>query len=193
LFVEGILSQQDLESYHKLGTFLLGHPVKNKDKGIEFSTGSLGLGLSLSSGLAYLYRRQNISRKVFCLVGDGELDEGSNWEALKFAQHHELSNLICLIDNNGFQQTGSKSEISNFKFAPSFFDKLGWEAAEVDGHSNLELFQSITNLINSKISKPKVIICNTIKGKGIKLMENNNDYHHKMITQSSYEEFLKII
>lgn len=191
LHIEGLLTEEDLKSYHKLGSFLLGHPVKKKNKGIDFSTGSLGLGLSLSAGLAYLYKNQNLSKNVFCLVGDGELDEGSNWEAIKFAQHYQLDNLICFIDNNGFQQTGTNIQISSLPSISNFFSELGWEVVEVNGHSNSELFQNISKLLKSKINKPKVVICKTVKGKGIKLLENNNDFHHKIISKSMYEQFFE--
>ena len=111
LFEKKILSEENINSFEKQGTNLLGHPVKNLDLGIEFSTGSLGMGLSIGSGIAIALKKKQLSKKVYVLLGDGECNEGSVWESAIYCSSCGLDNLVGIIDNNGLQQTGTNKEI----------------------------------------------------------------------------------
>jgi transketolase len=189
----GLINDKELESYHKFKSSLLGHPVKNRKLGIEFSTGSLGMGLSLANGLAYLKKVNNSLGSVFCLLGDGEINEGSVWESIQFAAHHSLSQLICLIDNNGYQQTGSLTEISNSGNILEKFQSFKWHVTYIDGHDTTQLANAISAAVNSQTGLPNAIVCQTVKGKGVKDMENNNKWHHSLLSVTQYEIFKESI
>lgn len=185
----GYISDKDLKSFEKNGSDLLGHPVKNKKIGIEFSNGSLGMGLSIGIGLGIGYKKKETINKVYILMGDGECNEGSVWEAAMCAPKFELDNLVLFIDNNQYQQTGSNDEIlknSNLKLK---FDNFGWDAYEIDGHNISDLYKTI-NELNFNNKKPKVLVCKTIKGKGISFTESDNKWHHSVLSKSNYEQAL---
>jgi transketolase len=189
----GRVSDLDLSSYHKLKSKLLGHPVKDRSKGIEFSTGSLGMGLSLACGLALLKKLNHESGRIFCLVGDGELNEGSNWESIQFAAHHQLGNLICLVDSNSFQQTGNTKLISSSGELINKFKAFNWNCFEINGHCSSDITDAILKVIDLKNSLPSVLICKTIKGKGIPQIENDNRWHHSLMSDAQFEMFRESI
>jgi transketolase len=183
----GFISEQDLELFECDGADLLGHPVKNTSKGIEFSTGSLGMGISISVGIAISAKLKSKNFKVYSILGDGELNEGSVWEALMCASKFQLKNLIFIIDKNNYQQTGSTKSIminENLKKKLSSFDL---DVIDIDGHN----YKEIENALSFINSKPKIIIANTIKGKGFSFAENNNSWHHSVITDKIYNEAIK--
>ena len=176
---------EELKTFEKSDSDLLGHPVMNRKKGIEFSNGSLGMGLSLGIGVALAGKKKNINYKVYVLIGDGECNEGSIWEACLSAPNLNLSNLTTIIDRNNFQQTGSGEEIMNLGDLGQKWNSFGWEVSEVNGHDTKALYDILNKQNHSH--KPICIIANTIKGKGFSFAENNNEWHHAILTQKQYE------
>tara|TARA_B100000029_G_C17498251_1_gene931745 strand:+ start:601 stop:1428 length:828 start_codon:yes stop_codon:yes gene_type:complete len=182
----GFFQREKLETFEKDGSFLLGHPVINKKKGIEFSNGSLGMGLSLGIGVSIAAKRSNKNYKVFVLMGDGECNEGSVWEAAMSAPHFKLDNLTAILDHNNLQQTGSNKEIMSTAELSNKWKSFNWDVKEIDGHD----VNQILDAFKYVSSKPKLILANTIKGKGFSFAENNNDWHHKIMTKKQYDEAL---
>jgi len=185
----GVLSDKELISFEKDDSDLAGHPVKNLDKGIEFSTGSLGMGLSIAVGLGIAFKRKEAKNKVFVIMGDGECNEGSNWEAFMTASHYNLDNLVVFIDKNNFQQTGNCEEILNLDNLSKKLKSFNCFSQEIDGHDHNQIFKAIDNNLNT--NKPNVIVANTIKGKGINFFENKNEWHHSVLSKKAYEEALE--
>ena len=172
-----LMSKKKMMSHYTNGSYLSGHVSHYKNPGIVVSTGSLGNGLSIGCGLALSKRQNNIKTKVYVLVSDGEINEGCFWEAIMFAQHHKLSNLICLIDKNKYQSIKSTKETLDLDPLKNKFKSFNWDYFEADGHCHKSINQAINkSLINFK---PSVISFNTIKGKGISFMENQNVWHYK--------------
>ena len=159
----------------------------NIKRGIEFSGGSLGMGLSQGVGIALAYRRKGIGNRVFVLLGDGECDEGSVWEAIMSATHFKLDNLIVIVDKNQLQSDGNTHDIMDLGNLSSKFCAFGFDTYEVDGHDVIELCDALSVAINKKDSRPKAIIAGTIKGKGISFMENDPEWHHKALNERQYE------
>ena len=185
----GYISKQELKTFEKDDTNLLGHPVINRNLGIDFSNGSLGMGLSLGIGVAISSKKKNKKFSVYVIVGDGECNEGSIWEAAMAAPNFKLDNLYVIIDKNNFQQTGSNKEIMNVGNLKDKWSSFGWETTELNGHSIQELYSYFQE--SKKIIKPKAIVANTVKGKGFSFSENNNDWHHSVLTKNFYEKALK--
>lgn len=186
----GFINNDILNTFEKNGSDLLGHPVKNKKIGIEFSNGSLGMGLSIGIGLGIGYKKLKFMNKIYVLMGDGECNEGSVWEAAMSAPKFELDNLVLFIDNNQYQQTGSNDEILKNQNLKIKFENFGWDAYELDGHDINNLYKTI-NELNFKNKKPKVLVCKTIKGKGISFTESDNNWHHSVLSKSNYEKALE--
>ena len=184
---KGYFAKEDLNLFEKNGSFLLGHPVINKKKGIEFSNGSLGMGLSLGIGVAIAAKKNKKNYKVFVLIGDGECNEGSVWEASMSASHFKLNNLTAILDKNNLQQTGSNEEIMSTKELVDKWRSFNWDVKEIDGHD----ISQILAAFNHVSEKPKLIMAKTIKGKGFSFSENNNDWHHKIMTKKQYDEALE--
>ncbi len=187
----GHLSDDQLKTFEKNDTELPGHPVMNKKFGIEFSTGSLGMGLSLGIGVALSSFKKNKNFHVYVLLGDGECNEGSVWEAAMAAPNLNVGNLNVIIDKNNFQQTGTNEEIMNLRNLKDKWSSFGWHTSEIDGHNIENLIKHFSSI--KKINQPKVIIANTIKGKGFSKFENDNKWHHAVLTKSMYEEALSEI
>lgn len=182
------LKKKDLETFETDESNLLGHPIMNKSIGIEFSTGSLGMGISLGVGVALAAKKKQKKFKVYVIIGDGECNEGSVWEAILCASHFKLDNLIIIVDKNNFQQTGKNNSIMDLKNLKSKFISFGCNTIEIDGHNLSKLHSSF---LKKNFNKPKVIIAKTIKGKGVKLFENDNNWHHSIITKKIYKEIVK--
>lgn len=180
---KGFFSKDSLNLFEKNDSFLLGHPVINKKKGIEFSNGSLGMGLSLGIGVALAAKIRNKNFKTYVLIGDGECNEGSVWEAAMSAPHFQLKNLTAILDNNNLQQTGSNKEIMSSSNLEKKWTSFNWHTIIVDGHNTEELEKAF----NVESNKPKLILAKTIKGKGFKFSENNNEWHHKVLTKNQYD------
>ena len=185
LVEKGFITKEELKTFEKSGSFLLGHPVINKQKGIEFSTGSLGMGLSLGIGVAISGKKRKLNFKTYVILGDGECNEGSVWEGAMLASHLKLNNLVVIVDRNNFQQTGKSDDILNLGNLHEKWKSFGWHTKEVDGHNLLELQTHLK--LDEHSDKPKAIIAKTIKGKGLSFAENNNEWHHKVLTKKNYE------
>ena len=186
----GLISNDEMKTFEEDGSNLLGHPVANKDLGIEFSTGSLGMGLSIGIGLAIASQKKNFFFKTFVILGDGECNEGSVWEAAMAAPNLKVKNFLAIIDKNKFQQTGANSEIMNIDPIEDKWKAFGWNVKTLNGHdipSILSYFETID------FEKPNLLVANTIKGKGFSFSENNNDWHHGTISKKIYEEALNEI
>jgi len=184
----GYIPEEDLKTFEKNGSYLYGHPVMNRSKGIEFSNGSLGMGLSLGVGVSLAGKRKKLDYKVYVLLGDGECNEGSVWEAAMAASHYKLDNLIAIIDRNNLQQTGGNSEIMSVGDLVSKWISFGWSVKEIDGHNFSEIIDALVHKKNHK--GPYAIIANTVKGKGFSFSENNNAWHHASLSSSQYESAL---
>jgi transketolase len=185
LMHSGFIPVEAIEKFEKDDSFLLGHPVKNLDYGIEFTTGSLGMGLSIGIGVAIAAKKRELNYKTYVLVGDGECDEGSVWEAIAFAAHRELDNLCLIIDRNRLQLGGNTEDIMRHGDLKSKLADFGWNAKEIDGHNLTEIAQTFSCL--GENNKPLAIIANTVKGKGFSFAENNNAWHHAIMTAAQYE------
>ena len=185
----GYIAKEELKTFEKNDTNLLGHPVINRKLGIDFSNGSLGMGLSLGIGVAISSKKKKKKFNVYVVIGDGECNEGSIWEAAMAAPNFKLDNLYAIIDKNNFQQTGSNKEIMNVASLKDKWSSFGWHTVELDGHNIEELYNFFND--SGKINKPKAIIAHTIKGKGFSFSENNNDWHHSILTKSFYDKALK--
>lgn len=180
----GYLTHKELYTFEQNGTILPGHPIINKEKGIEFTNGSLGMGLAVGIGNAIASRKKELCFKTFVLLGDGECNEGSVWEAAMAAGHYKLDNLTAIVDRNNFQLSGANDDIMNLGDLYKKFDSFGWYAIEIDGHDIFSIYKALTEYSNGK---PKAIIANTIKGKGFSFSENTNDWHHTVLTQKHYD------
>ena len=181
----GFFPLEDLENHYKNGSKFSGH-ISHKDiPGIEVSTGSLGHGLGIGVGIAYSARIQNKNFKTFVLLSDGELDEGSNWEAFLFISHHKLNNLITIIDYNKLQSLGTVSSTLELEPLVNKFEAFGFKVFDINGHDHQVIFKSLKNALGS--SKPCILLCNTIKGKGVSFMENSVLWHYRTPQGEEYK------
>ena len=180
-----LLSDKILNSYGLNGSILGGHPDSTKIKNVEASTGSLGHGLPTATGIALGLKIKNQKNKVYCLIGDGECQEGSIWEAASISANLKLDNLVCLLDWNKSAQQLMK--IENLK---KKWEAFGWITSISDGHSEKSLESSFKKIGNKK-DKPKIIICKTTKGKGISFMEGHGIWHHKIPNHTEFKEIKK--
>lgn len=181
----GWLTDSDIQNYFSDGTKLKGLSDSHVP-GLEVSSGSLGHGLSVGVGLALAAKIKQTNQRCFAIVGDGEINEGSIWEALMFAAHFELANLLVIVDENGYQAMGSTEEVIRLGNIVDKFRAFGFEADEVDGHDEVALDNMIRGLMAKKLNQPKAIIAHTIKGKGISFMETDNRWHYTRLTPETY-------
>jgi transketolase len=177
LHLMDFFSREVLDTFGKNGSFLTTH-VNHKVPGVELSTGSLGHGLSVATGVALAGKRKKADWKVYAILSDGELDEGSNWEAILFAPHHQLNNLVVIIDYNKIQSFGDVADVLNLHPLDQKFKAFGWDVKEIDGHNHSEISAAL-NKSNLHPQKPTVIIANTIKGNGVDFMEHQLAWHYK--------------
>lgn len=184
----GYFPSEELTTFRKLGTRLQGH-VHRKVPGVELNTGSLGHGLSVSNGIAIGAKLQNKDFKVFCLMGDGEIQEGSVWEAAMTAAHYKLDNVCAIIDYNKIQENGLISEIMGLEPLVQKWQSFGWNTIEVDGHKIDDLIKAFDHCDQVK-DKPSVIIAHTVKGKGVSFMENTSQWHGKAPNAQQLEKAL---
>jgi transketolase len=191
LNVIGCITDIELaDNYLTDGGFLPTHTEKNLNKGIECSSGSLGMGLSFAIGKALAAKLCNKSYKVFVILGDGECNEGSCWEAMMAARQYKLDNLIMLIDKNNLQSDGYTKDIMNVDLF-SCVNAMGWKTVEINGHDLKAIIDTFHELLSMPDDIPKAIIANTIKGKGISFMENNNAWHHGHLSDEQYETAMR--
>ena len=174
----GYFPVEELITLRKMGSKLQGHPVRGKVPGVEMSTGSLGQGLSMACGIALAGKLDGKDYWTYCLLGDGEMQSGQNWEAAMFARHHGLSNLIAFVDRNRLQIVGNTEDVIGLDPLPEKWRAFGWNVIIVDGHNVRQILDAIDKASISK-KNPTVIIMNTVKGKGVSFMENNAGFHGK--------------
>lgn len=180
----GLISDEDIASFESNGSILHGHATRDISRGIEFSGGSLGLGLSYAIGVALAGKLDNYPYRVYVIIGDGECNEGIVWEAFMSAAHFKLDNLTVVVDHNKLQYDGDVSTIMNMGSLKEKFEAFGFNVDDVDGHDVEKLFSAFQNYNQSK---PSVIIANTVKGKGVSFMENKKEWHHSVLSQEQYE------
>ena len=185
----GLISTENLSTYKSELSELISHPIRNLDNGIESSNGSLGHGLSYGAGIAYALKLKKFNSKVYVLIGDGECNEGSIWEAAMSSSSLKLDNLTCIIDCNLFQSDGKTNNIINQENLAQRWNSFGWHVIEIDGHSFSDIDKAFS--LFQPTNKPKLILAKTVKGKGVDFMENNNSWHHGRLTESLYQEAIK--
>jgi transketolase len=181
----GWLSDADMQTYFSDGTRMKGLSDAHVP-GLEVSSGSLGHGLSVGVGLALAAKRRGTSQRVFAVVGDGEANEGAIWEALMFASHAWLNNLIVILDANGLQAMGSTADVMDMESLVEKFSAFGLETREIDGHDESALSHTLDELLASPDPRPKGIVARTVKGKGISFMEHNNVWHYTRLNAETY-------
>ena len=180
----GFFDKSELLDYAQDGSKFSGHISHEDIPGVEFSTGSLGHGLSVASGVALRAKLDNIDYKVFTILGDGELDEGSNWEAFMFAAHKKLNNLCAVIDRNNLQSIDTTENTLALEPLAEKIRSFGWYVEEIDGHDH----QALENALNIYSIKPLCLIGRTVKGKGVSFMENNIEWHYKTPKGSEFDQ-----
>jgi transketolase len=178
----GYFPPDELATLRKFGSRLQGHPDMCKLPGLEASTGSLGQGLSVACGIALAMKMDKRSNRVYCLMGDGELDEGQIWEAAMTGSHWELDNLCGIVDRNGLQIDGRTDDVKTLEPLGDKWHAFGWNVIDIDGHSIREISTALNRFRHSHF-RPTVIIANTIKGKGVSFMENQAGWHGKAPTR----------
>lgn len=185
----GYLSSEDITNYFKDGTKLKGLS-DCRVPGLEVTSGSLGHGLSVAVGLALGAKLKNSNQKIYCIVGDGESNEGSIWEALLFAAHWKLTNLVVIFDCNGFQAMGATQEIMEMDSMKKKLEAFNFETLEIDGHDRRAIEKSILQFNKSSHLMPKALIAKTVKGKGISFMQANNEWHYTRLNENTYKAAL---
>lgn len=181
----GLVADDEIKTFKQPGSFLTGHPSRNVERGIVFSSGSLGQGLSLGIGSCLAARHFGYeNRRVYVLLGDGECDEGSIWEAAMCAAHYGLSNLIAIVDANGLQYDESTYETMTLGNQVLKWESFGWDAVMVNGHDFSELIPAL----EASSEKPRVIIAKTVKGKGVSFAEGVASWHSAQLTQKLYDQ-----
>lgn len=185
---EGFFSKEILKTFSKPNSILGGEPTIPNIPGVEATTGSLGHGLSIGVGMALANKIDNKSEKVYVLLGDGELEEGTVWEAIMFASHKKLDNLVVIVDCNKIQKMGKVEDIISIKSWKDKFSSFDFNVKEVDGHNIDELYKSFIE--KNDTNKPLVVFCNTIKGKGVSIVENNARWHWKLPSKKELKIFM---
>ncbi len=186
----GFFSKEELKSFRKLGSMLQGHPDMKHIPGVDMSSGSLGQGLSAANGMALSSKMDERGFRVYCLVGDGEIEEGQFWEAAMSSSHYKLDNLCVIVDNNKLQIDGPVSEVMNVYPLKEKLQSFGFKVFEVDGN-NIDELISVFQKTKTVKEKPSAIIANTIKGKGVSFMENQVGWHGKAPNEEQYNEAMK--
>lgn len=186
---QGFFPEEDLNTLCKYKSHYIGHPTR-KVKGVEQNTGALGHGLSISVGNAIAAKLDEKDFRVFTLLGDGELPEGSNWEAALTAAHYKLDNLCAIIDKNDLQISGRTADVCNTDPVDKKFESFGWAVKHVDGHDLKALKEAFDSLPFSE-GQPSLIIAHTVKGKGVSFMENQISWHHGVPNPQQYNDAIK--
>jgi len=184
----GFFDTELLETHYQNGSLLSGHVSHKGIPGVEFSTGSLGHGLAVAVGMSLDAKLRGKRNKVYCLLSDGECDEGSNWEAVLIAAHHKLDNLIVIVDYNKLQSVGTNSETLNLEPFADKWRAFNWDVLECNGHSLSELSDVLTTNRNSA---PLCVIAHTVKGKGVSFMENQVLWHYRTAKGEEFEKAIK--
>jgi len=182
-------NEELLNNYCKDGSKLAGHSTKGSVPGVEVSTGALGHGLPMATGMALAGKIDKKNYKVFVLISDGECDEGTTWESALFSAHHKLDNLTLLIDYNKWQAFGRTKDVLNLEPLAKKWESFGWQVKEIDGHNFSEIEKVLSGVPFEK-GKPSVVICHTIKGKGLSFVEDKLESHYVKLTEEDYKKAL---
>lgn len=180
----GYFPKEELKTYRDLGR-LTGHP-NPKLPGVEIATGSLGQGLSVGHGMALAYKLDKIDKRIYVMLGDGELQEGSCWEAIMSAGHYKSDNLIAIVDNNKVAQDHTTKDLKDIEPIDKKFEDFGWDVLRIDGHDINAIIEALDKAKNNS-GKPTVIIADTIKGKGVSFMEGDHNWHGKAPDEEKYK------
>ena len=186
----GFIKEEELTKFRKIDGLLQGHPDKNKVPGIDMSTGSLGQGLSVANGMAISSKMNHEGYRVYCLLGDGEIEEGQVWEAAMTASKYKLDNLCVVVDSNNLQIDGTVEEVKGLDNIEGKFKNFGFNTIVVNGHDMQQLIDSFETAKLTK-GKPTAIIAKTVKGKGISFMEGKAEWHGKAPNKEQYEQAIK--
>ena len=192
LAYRGFFPIEDLKTFRNINSYLQGHPDRKHIPGVDMTTGSLGQGLSAANGMAIAGKLENKNYRVYCILGDGELEEGQIWESAMSATKYKLDNLCIIIDNNNLQIDGTIDEVMSPKPIDEKFRSFGFEIIKIDGH-NLEEIKSAFEVARNIKNKPVCIIANTIKGKGVSYMENKPEWHGKAPNDEEYKQAVEDI
>ena len=182
---KGYFAKEGLQSFRHLGSLLQGHPDMNKVPGVDMTTGSLGQGLSASVGMAIASKMNKAGCKIYCILGDGEIEEGQIWEATMTASKYNLDNLCVILDNNNLQIDGEIEKVGGMNNITGKFLSYGFNVININGHNIDEIIDAITTAKQTK-GKPTIIIAKTIKGKGVSFMENKAEWHGKAPSEEEY-------
>ncbi|MBX2995760.1 MAG: transketolase [Bdellovibrionaceae bacterium] len=185
LFESGFISKEEFEGYADNGSRLTAH-VSHKVPGVELSTGSLGHAFPVACGVALALLKRSSPARVFCILSDGELNEGSNWEALMFAAHHQLKNICVIVDCNRIQSLGFTHDILNLEPLEQKLAAFNFDIVRIPGHHH----DVLTRELAKETNRPRLIVADTVKGKGISFMENDNIWHYKSPSESQFEQAL---
>ena len=183
----GFLSDEDIASFETNGSHFHGHAMRNLENGIEFSGGSLSMGMTFAVGLALSCKRKGNTNRVFALVGDGECDEGLIWEAAMSASHYQLNNFTVIVDRNKLQYDGPTEKVMNQIDLAKKFEAFGFDVFVVDGHD----CDALSKALKKTSDKPTCVIADTIKGKGVSFIEGVKEWHHHTLSQEEYEQAVK--
>jgi transketolase len=186
----GFFPSDWLDTFYQNGSRLAGHATSGGVPGIEVSTGSLGHGLSIAAGMALAAKRDGQLQRVFCLLSDGECDEGSTWEPILFARQHKLDNLIAIVDYNKIQSLGSVKEVLDLEPFADKWTAFGWGVREADGH-DVQAIQGALSQVPFEADRPSCVIAHTVKGKGISFMENKLLWHYRTPQGDEYEAAIR--
>jgi transketolase len=190
LEARGWITKEDVDNYFQDGSHLPGLSEASVP-GCEVNSGSLGQGLSVAVGFAWSAKLSGSDQRIFCIVGDGEVNEGSIWEALMFSGFHQLSNLVVIIDDNGYQAMGKTSEVLAILNLGSALGAFGFEVHSVDGHSEDSIDSAITSHRESGSLHPLALIAKTVKGKGVSFIENNNQWHYTRLDDKTFTSAIR--
>ncbi len=186
----GFFPKEELKTFSRYKSRLIGHP-NNKVEGIEMNTGALGHGLSVSVGMAIGLKKSNKLNKVFTMMGDGELAEGSVWEAAMAASHYKLDNLVAIVDRNGLQISGTTEQVMSLEPLSDRFRSFGWEVRDIEGNDMQAVVETLAS-VPFATGKPSMVIAHTTKGKGVERMEHIAKWHHGVPDQALYEEAMAV-
>lgn len=192
MYEMGWISDWHIQNYFADGTELKGLS-DSRVAGLEVTSGSLGHGLSIAVGIALGLQRNQRDQKVYTIVGDGELNEGAIWEGMLVAAHHQMDNLMVIVDKNGFQAMGATDDVLCLGDLQAKFKSFGFETLEIDGHDEEAIDNAIRHLWTAGIHKPKALIARTIKGKGVPFMEANNCWHYTRLNAKTYAEAIEAL
>lgn len=187
---KGFIPEKDLKTFRKIDSYLQGHPDMKKIPGVDMTSGSLGQGLSVANGMALAAKMDNKDYRVYCIMGDGEIEEGQVWEAAMTSSHYKLDNVCVIVDNNNLQIDGTIEEVMNPYPIDKKFESFGFNVININGHNYEEIIDALENAKKIR-NKPTAIIAKTIKGKGISYMENQAGWHGKAPSDDEYRKALE--